>query len=76
VTNPAFLSKAPYDPIKDFGLWHPVASAIALVHLRAARTLASSLPSQGNPKSLIGSYGALLRNAGLVTKALTLSRMV
>jgi tripartite-type tricarboxylate transporter receptor subunit TctC len=32
VTNPAFLSKAPYDPIKDFApVALPVASAIALV---------------------------------------------
>jgi len=43
VTNPAFLSKAPYDPIKDFApVAIPVASAIALVvHPSVpARTLA------------------------------------
>ena len=43
VTNPAFLSKAPYDPIKDFApVALPVASAIAVViHPSVpARTLA------------------------------------
>jgi len=64
VTNPAFLSKAPYDPIKDFApVALPVASAIALlVHPSVpAKTLAELVALiRANP----GTYSYATGGAG------------